>query len=80
MDACAAPGSVLLTQAEALRRLGLSATPAPASWAATDPVAWLDATEAAGRVHELTDPAGLGGFLWLLQSTDGLPAEALVRA
>ncbi|MGO1057006.1 SAM-dependent methyltransferase [Crossiella sp. CA198] len=84
MDACAsaaaAGSTVLRTQSAALRALGLTATAPPSGLAATDPAGWLSATAAAGRAHELLDPAGLGGFHWLLQSTAGTPAPELMRA
>lgn len=86
MDACAAAGAadpaatVLTSQETALRTLGLSAAPPPPALAATDPAAWLDRTAAAGRARELLDPAGLGGFHWLLRSTAGTPATGLMRA
>ncbi|MFB9906192.1 SAM-dependent methyltransferase [Allokutzneria oryzae] len=68
MDSCAeaAGGGVITSQASALAALGLSASAPAAGIAATDPVRWLDEVARAGRIAELTDPAGLGGFHWLL--------------
>jgi SAM-dependent MidA family methyltransferase len=74
LDACAAGGeaagataTVLTTQAEALHGLGVhGARPARAD-AEADPSAYLQALARAGEAAELTDPAGLGGFGWLLQ-------------
>ncbi|MGW0518009.1 SAM-dependent methyltransferase [Crossiella sp. NPDC003009] len=83
VDACAAAldlPTALIGQADALRALGVSATAPPSGLAATDPAAWLAATAAAGRARELLDPAGMGGFHWLLHSTEGTPAPELVRA
>ena len=38
--------------------------------AGADPVAWLRGAARAGRVAELSHPAGLGGFGWLLHAAD----------
>lgn len=69
LEACAAAATadetLLLTQREALRRLGVRATrPAYAG----DPAAYAAAVTAAGEAAELLDPAGLGGFTWLVQT------------
>ncbi|MFI7309465.1 SAM-dependent methyltransferase [Streptomyces hygroscopicus] len=69
MDACAAaagPGSGLMTQREALRALGVDARRPPLALASTDPTGYVHALSAAGEAAELTDPAGLGAFTWLL--------------
>lgn len=58
--------SELLTQREALAALGITASSPAAGLAARDPLGWLAASARAGRVAELRDPAGLGGFHWLL--------------
>lgn len=81
LDACAAAGTStarvaatrLTTQRVALRALGLrAARPIYAG----DPLGYLTALTAAGEVAELCDPAGLGGFGWLLQCVGtGLPAS-----
>ncbi|MGW3242011.1 SAM-dependent methyltransferase [Streptomyces sp. NPDC001070] len=67
MDACAGPGAVLRTQREALRDLGVTGARPPLSQAAADPAGYVRALASAGEAAELTDPAGLGGFLWLEQ-------------
>jgi SAM-dependent MidA family methyltransferase len=67
MDACAGPGAALRTQREALRDLGITGARPPLSQAAADPAGYLRALASAGEAAELTDPAGLGGFLWLEQ-------------
>jgi SAM-dependent MidA family methyltransferase len=73
LDACAAAASeagatatLLTTQRDALRALGVRGdrTDPPA----TDPTAYLRALATRGEAAELTDPAGLGGFGWLVQS------------
>lgn len=60
-----AGGGALRTQAAALRALGLAA-------ATPDPADWLAGAAQAGRVAELTDPAGLGGYGWLTAAV-GVP-------
>ncbi|MCW2601040.1 MAG: hypothetical protein JWM02_2869 [Frankiales bacterium] len=63
LDSCAATtGAQLLRQREALQALGVSAS-LPA---ATDPTYALS-LERASQARELLDPAGLGGFGWLVQ-------------
>ncbi|MCP3799927.1 SAM-dependent methyltransferase [Allokutzneria sp. A3M-2-11 16] len=71
MDSCAAAagGGVITSQATALAALGLSATAPASGLAATDPLRWLTETARSGRIAELTDPAGLGGFHWLLHGS-----------
>lgn len=58
---------LLVTQRRALRALGLDATRPPLALAYHDPAGYLRRLTAAGEVADLTDPAGLGGHLWLLQ-------------
>ncbi|MFJ6196058.1 SAM-dependent methyltransferase [Micromonospora sp. NPDC092111] len=57
----------LVSQREALRALGADGRRPPISLAGTDPAGYLRALAAASTVAELTDPAGLGGHLWLRQ-------------
>jgi SAM-dependent MidA family methyltransferase len=62
----AARGGGLVTQAEALTRLGVSAgVPGPDGWG------WLLHAERSGQLAELSDPSGLGGFGWLLAERGG---------
>jgi SAM-dependent MidA family methyltransferase len=75
LDACAAAGTaagathtVLTTQRAALRALGLSGRRPPLSQADRDPAGYLTALRVAAEEAELTDPAGLGGFGWLVQA------------
>ncbi|MDB1086655.1 SAM-dependent methyltransferase [Streptomyces sp. ACA25] len=77
LDACAAaaPGgerAVLLPQREALRELGVRGGRPPLTLASSDPAAYVRALGRAGEAAELTDPAGLGGFTWLVQPV-GVP-------
>jgi SAM-dependent MidA family methyltransferase len=74
LDACAAAGeaagatgTVLTTQAEALRALGVAVARPTRELAVADPAGYLAALAHAGEAAELTDPAGLGGFGWLVQ-------------
>ncbi|MBG6086207.1 SAM-dependent methyltransferase [Actinomadura viridis] len=79
LDACVAAGAragaaatLLTTQREALRALGLSGRRPPAETASSDPRGYVAALCAAGEEAELIDPGGLGGFGWLVQ-TAGVP-------
>ncbi|WP_335938317.1 SAM-dependent methyltransferase [Streptomyces sp. PTD5-9] len=82
LDACAAAGggasgpgpgarplapAEVLTQREALRRLGVDGGRPPLSLASTDPAAYVRALAAAGEAAELTAGGGLGDFGWLMQ-------------
>jgi SAM-dependent MidA family methyltransferase len=78
LDACALPGSRLLTQREALRALRITGERPPLSLATTDPTAYVHALASAGEAAELTAHGGLGDFGWLLQPVgfpNPLPAE-----
>ncbi|GHF63156.1 hypothetical protein GCM10010218_50900 [Streptomyces mashuensis] len=76
LDACAGPGAVLTTQRRALRALGVDGTRPPLSLAGTDPAAYVRALSSAGEAAELTAPAGLGGFGWLVQPVGDACAAA----
>ncbi|WP_422737271.1 SAM-dependent methyltransferase [Micromonospora sp. WMMD729] len=74
MDSVASAGATvarcsysLSSQREALRALGADGGRPPLSLAGTDPAGYVRALAAASAVAELTDPAGLGGHLWLRQ-------------
>jgi SAM-dependent MidA family methyltransferase len=74
LDACAVAGqsagatSTLLTsQRAALHALGVRRSMPPHDLSRTDPAGYLRQLSAAGEVAELTYPAGLGGFGWLVQ-------------
>jgi SAM-dependent MidA family methyltransferase len=82
LDACAvageaagATGTLLTTQRDALRALGLTGARPPLELARRDPGGYLVALGAAGEDAELIDPGGLGGFGWLVQ-TAGIPIPA----
>ncbi|NUS88402.1 MAG: hypothetical protein HOY75_38300 [Streptomyces sp.] len=60
---------VTLPQRDALRALGVEGRRPPLALATADPAAYVRALSAAGEAAELLDPAGLGGFTWLLQPT-----------
>ncbi|MEV4824724.1 SAM-dependent methyltransferase [Micromonospora sp. NPDC049274] len=79
MDSVASAGAAvarcaysLISQAEALRTLGADGRRPPLSLAGVDPAGYVRALAAASAVAELTDPAGLGGHLWLRQPV-GIP-------
>ncbi|MDW3850649.1 SAM-dependent methyltransferase [Micromonospora sp. BRA006-A] len=67
----------LVSQREALRALGADGGRPPLSLASRDPAAYLRALAAASAAAELTDPAGLGGHLWLRQPV-GVALDAVV--
>lgn len=70
---------LLLRQAAALRALGLETPNPPHSQAACDPVGYVRALDRAGRSRELLDPAGLGGFGWLVGARGRAARDALAR-
>lgn len=67
LDSCGGPTAELLPQRRALRALGVDGRRPPLALASTDPVGYLRALASAGAAAELTDPAGLGGFGWLVE-------------
>ncbi|WP_031077360.1 SAM-dependent methyltransferase [Streptomyces sp. NRRL S-118] len=64
-------GAELVTQREALRRLGITGARPPLETARTDPAGYVRALAAAGEAAELTARGGLGDFTWLLQPVPG---------
>jgi SAM-dependent MidA family methyltransferase len=71
LDACAAAlesgiETVLTTQRDFLRELGISGARPDLALASTDPLGYLRRLSQASEAAELTDPAGLGAFGWLL--------------
>jgi SAM-dependent MidA family methyltransferase len=66
LDSCAAAsGAALLRQREVLHALGVDG--ALPSWTG-DAAAYAAALQDAGQAAALLDPAGLGGFGWLMQA------------
>ncbi len=83
IDAARAAGEVaagqpglLLTQREALARLGVNGARPSLDLAHRDPGAYIRGLSGAAQAVELTDPAGLGAHYWIVQPV-GLPLEAL---
>ncbi|WP_035863751.1 SAM-dependent methyltransferase [Kitasatospora cheerisanensis] len=70
LDSAAVPGhpTLLTTQRTALHALGVSGARPPLALAGTDPAGYLRALGGAGEAAELTAPAGLGAFHWLVQA------------
>ena len=68
-------GTRLVDQHALLSELGIAAARPAYSLAQSDPAAYLRALSRVGELSELSDPAGLGGFRWLIQSR-GLSAAA----
>ncbi|RKS70751.1 SAM-dependent MidA family methyltransferase [Actinomadura pelletieri DSM 43383] len=75
LDSCSVAGeragatsTLLTTQRDALRALGLSGSRPPIELAHRDPRGYVEALCHAGEDAELTDPSGLGGFGWLAQA------------
>ena len=62
----AAVGGRLLRQREALHRLGVHAERPALDLARSAPASYLSALARASETAELTDPAGLGGFFWVI--------------
>lgn len=65
-------GGTVLTQRDALRRLGVDGRVPPYDG---DPAAYATALEAASQAAELLDPHGLGGFGWLVEPRGGVALE-----
>lgn len=81
LDAAAAAAGTpyrIRSQREALRGLGVDGGRPPLDRARTDPAGYLRALSAAGAAAELTDPAGLGGHLWLLHEVGLAPRGTIV--
>jgi len=88
LDACAAAGSragaaqtLLTTQREALRGLGVHGGRPPLTLAASDPETYVRQLCQATEDAELVDIQGLGGFGWLVQTVGmGLPGPLAGQA
>jgi len=77
--ACAARGraamTVLTTQRQALRALGVTGSRPPLAQAGGDPLGYARALSQASEEAELIDAHGLGAFGWLVQAVGlGIPA------
>ena len=73
LDACAAAAggtARTLTQREALHALDVHGGRPPLSLASTDALAYVRGLRDASEAAELTDPAGLGAFTWLIHRVD----------
>ena len=87
LDACAAAGraagasaTVLTTQRQALRALGVTGRRPPLAQAGDDPLGYARALCQASEEAELIDPDGLGAFGWLVQAVGlDLPASLAHR-
>jgi SAM-dependent MidA family methyltransferase len=88
LDACAAAGSqagaartLLTTQREALRGLGVHGGRPPLTLAASEPETYVRQLSQATEDAELVDTQGLGGFGWLVQTVGmGLPGPLAGQA
>jgi SAM-dependent MidA family methyltransferase len=88
LDACAAAGrragaarTLLTTQREALRGLGVHGGRPPLTLAASDPETYVRQLSQATEDAELVDTQGLGGFGWLVQTVGmGLPGPLAGQA
>lgn len=84
-DSCAAAGrdagatgTALTTQRAALRALGVDGRRPAYEVAAGDPARFTAELQRASVAGELLDPAGLGGFDWLLHSLGPRPLPAIL--
>lgn len=69
VESCA---GTVVTQREALRRLGIDGRVPPYDG---DPAAYAAALTRASEAAELLDPHGLGGFTWLVETRGGVALE-----
>ncbi len=86
MDACAEAGreagadaSALMSQADALRSLGLDAKRPPIELAHSDPERYIKELSRASHAAELLDSASLGSFWWLLQAKGCRPVISGIK-
>lgn len=66
VDGGGGAGAFVLSQREALHRLGVSGRRPPLSLATDDPASYVRALASAGQAAELTARGGLGDFGWLM--------------
>jgi hypothetical protein len=70
-------GGTVLTQREALARLGVVATRPPLDLATSDPTAYVGALSAATEAAELVADEGLGALSWVVTAGGDVPATSL---
>ncbi|MEU9297150.1 SAM-dependent methyltransferase [Streptomyces sp. NPDC048266] len=70
-DPAGSGATELVSQREALGRLGVSGERPPLALASTDPAAYVRRLATAGEAAELTARGGLGDFLWLTRRIPG---------
>jgi SAM-dependent MidA family methyltransferase len=70
-------GGFVLTQREALRRLGVSGARPDLAAAGADPTGYVRALSAATEAAELTAEGGLGDFAWVVTVVGDLPTTSL---
>ena len=75
-----AAGGRLISQRDALKSLGVSATRPPLELAHKDPMRYLSELSSAGEAAELLDPSGLGGFGWVWTAADADTVRRATRA
>jgi SAM-dependent MidA family methyltransferase len=76
----AAVGGQLISQRDALKRLGVSGRRPPLELAQTDPMRYLSELSSAGEAAELLDPSGLGAFGWVWTAADEDTVRRAARA
>lgn len=76
----AAVDGQLVSQRDALTRLGLSGRRPPLELAQTEPMRYLAELSSAGEAGELLDPSGLGGFGWVWTATEADTVRRASRA
>lgn len=67
----------VITQREALARLGVAGTRPPLDLATSDPAGYVRALSSATQAGELTAAGGLGDFLWVVSVVGDVPATSL---
>jgi SAM-dependent MidA family methyltransferase len=78
VDAVAARvGGTVLTQREALTRLGVVATRPPLDLATSDPTAYVSALSAVTEAAELVADEDLGAFSWVVTAVGDVPVTSL---